>query len=169
MKIIFFRYIDHEDWVWWHETVPKKLAELHKNGYRLIIFTNQAGIEKLHTKLDDIKRKCEKLIEETNAPIYVFIATGENHFRKPATSMYDFFVENCNQNVEVSDERFYSKKIVFLSKHRLTRKIVFIVVMQLVELIIGHQERKKIFHVLIENTLIILVYVSYKSNNSIFY
>jgi bifunctional polynucleotide phosphatase/kinase len=93
---------NHEDWVWWHETVPKKLGELHKDGYRLIIFTNQAGIEKLHTKLDDIKRKCEKLIEETNAPIYVFIATGENHFRKPATSMYDFFIENCNQNVEVN-------------------------------------------------------------------
>ena len=51
------------------KAVPKKLAELHKNGYRLIIFTNQAGIEKGHTKLDDIKRKCEKLIEETNAPI----------------------------------------------------------------------------------------------------
>ncbi len=98
---LFVCYLDHEDWVWWHETVPKKLAELHKDGYRLIIFTNQGGIEKGHTKLDDIKRKCEKLIEEINAPMYVFIATGETHFRKPATSMYDFFVENCNQNVEV--------------------------------------------------------------------
>jgi bifunctional polynucleotide phosphatase/kinase len=105
----FSVYVDHEDWVWWHETVPKKLAELHKDGYRLIIFTNQAGIEKGHTKLDDIKRKCEKLIEETNAPIYVFIATGESHFRKPATSMYDYFVENCNQNVEVS----YSKCLYY--------------------------------------------------------
>ena len=94
--------IDYEDWVWWHEKVPKTLGELHKNGYRLIIFTNQGGIEKQHTKLDDIKRKCEKLIAETNAPIYVFIATGENHFRKPATAMFDFFVENCNQNVEVN-------------------------------------------------------------------
>ncbi len=102
---LFFYYLDHEDWVWWHEKVPQKLAELHKDGYRLIIFTNQGGIEKQHTKLDDIKRKCEKLIEETNAPIYVFIATGENHFRKPATSMYDFFVENCNQNVEVSTKK----------------------------------------------------------------
>ncbi len=100
-SLLIFCYIDHADWEWWHETVPKKLAELHKNGYRLIIFTNQGGIEKQHTKLDDIKRKCEKLIEEVDAPIYVFIATGENHFRKPATSMYDFFVENCNQNVEV--------------------------------------------------------------------
>ncbi|CAF1018770.1 unnamed protein product [Adineta ricciae] len=98
---------NHEDWVWWHETVPKKLAELHSNGYRLIIFTNQAGIEKLHTKLDDIKRKCEKLIEEVNAPIYVFIATGENHFRKPATAMFDFFVENCNQNVEIDKKNSF--------------------------------------------------------------
>ncbi|CAF3894858.1 unnamed protein product [Rotaria sordida] len=98
---------NHADWIWWHETVPKKLAELHKDGYRLIIFTNQGGIEKHHTKLDDIKRKCEKLIEETNAPIYVFIATGENHFRKPATSMYDFFVENCNQNVEIDKKNSF--------------------------------------------------------------
>lgn len=94
--------LDHEDWVWWHETVPKKLQELHKDGYRLIIFTNQAGIEKQHTKQDDIKRKCEKLIQEINVPMYVFIATGENQFRKPSTSMFDFFVENCNQDVVVS-------------------------------------------------------------------
>lgn len=98
---------NHEDWIWWHERVPKKLAELHQNGYRLIIFTNQGGIEKQHTKLDDIKRKCEKLIEETNAPIYVFIATGENHFRKPATAMFDFFVENCNQNVEIDKKNSF--------------------------------------------------------------
>lgn len=97
--------LDHEDWVWWHETVPKKLAELHKDGYRLIIFTNQGGIEKQHTKLDDIKRKCEKLIEETNAPIFVFISTGESHYRKPATGMFDHFVENCNENVEVGVRR----------------------------------------------------------------
>ena len=95
--------IDAADWVWWHTIVPKKLAELHNDGFRLIIFTNQAGIEKGHTKLDDIKRKCEKLIQEVNAPIYVFIATGESHFRKPSTAMFDFFVENCNQNVAVSD------------------------------------------------------------------
>ncbi|CAF1311512.1 unnamed protein product [Adineta steineri] len=98
---------NHADWVWWHETVPKKLKELHDNGYRLIIFTNQGGIEKLHTKLDDIKRKCEKLIEETHAPIYVFIATGENHFRKPATSMFDYFVENCNQNIEIDKKNSF--------------------------------------------------------------
>ena len=51
---------------------------------------------------------------------------------------------------------------VFPFKIRLIRKIVFIVVMLLVELTIGHQERKKIFHVAIENLLIILVYVSLK-------
>lgn len=96
---------NHEDWVWWHETVPRKLEEYHQQGYRLIIFTNQGGIEKQHTKLDDIKRKCEKLIEEVNAPMFVFIATGENHFRKPATAMYDFFVENCNQNVEIDKKQ----------------------------------------------------------------
>jgi len=98
---------NHEDWIWWHENVPKKLADLHKNGYRLIIFTNQGGIEKQHTKLDDIKRKCEKLIEEVNAPMYVFISTGETHFRKPTTSMYDFFVENCNQNVEIDKKNSF--------------------------------------------------------------
>lgn len=103
---LFFFETDATDWVWWHTIVPKKLAELHNDGYRLIIFTNQAGIEKTHTKLDDIKRKCEKLIEEVNAPMYVFIATGENHFRKPSTSMFDYFLENCNQNVEVSFETF---------------------------------------------------------------
>ena len=114
----FLSLLDHEDWVWWHPSVPQKLQEYHKKGYRLIIFTNQGGIEKQHTKLDDIKRKCEKLIEEINAPMFVFIATGENHFRKPSTSMFDFFVENCNKKVDVRLRKIYAvddrKKVKFL-------------------------------------------------------
>ena len=29
-----------DDWDWWHPNVPKKLKKLHKNGYRVVIFSN---------------------------------------------------------------------------------------------------------------------------------
>ncbi len=32
------------DWTWWHPCVPEKLRALHRDGFRLVIFTNQGGI-----------------------------------------------------------------------------------------------------------------------------
>lgn len=49
------------DWVYWHESVPKKLQELSEQGYKIVIFTNQKGISTGQTKAEDIKKKIEDL------------------------------------------------------------------------------------------------------------
>jgi bifunctional polynucleotide phosphatase/kinase len=45
-------------------TVQDKLKELNSNGYKVIIFTNQAGIEKNKQKPQDITGKILDLSEE---------------------------------------------------------------------------------------------------------
>jgi bifunctional polynucleotide phosphatase/kinase len=40
---------DASDWVFWHEKVATVLREYTSNGYRVVVFTNQAGISKGHT------------------------------------------------------------------------------------------------------------------------
>jgi bifunctional polynucleotide phosphatase/kinase len=73
-----------------------------------VFITNQAGVEKGHTKVSDLKTKFDAMIRELRIPVYVLISTGETHFRKPSAEMWNFFVKECNKGVQVNhDESFY--------------------------------------------------------------
>jgi bifunctional polynucleotide phosphatase/kinase len=91
-----------KDWKWLYPGVPKKLQELHGEGYRVTFFTNQAGIEKLKVKPEEVMDKIDAMIYELDIPAFAFVATGTNHFRKPAVTMWEYLEENCNQG-EVVD------------------------------------------------------------------
>ncbi|XP_046581207.1 uncharacterized protein F21D5.5-like [Haliotis rubra] len=93
-----------KDWEFWDESVPAKMKELDEDGFRVVFFTNQAGIEKMKVKPAEIKDKIEAIITALDIPVLAFICTGNNHFRKPSTGMWDYFVENCNGGVEVDLE-----------------------------------------------------------------
>ena len=96
------------DWKWFDKKVPEKLKELDSQGYRVVFITNQAGIEKKKTSFTELKTKFEAMLTELDIPIYIFIATGENHFRKPSTEMWNFFAEKCNKSEEIDmKESFY--------------------------------------------------------------
>ncbi|XP_076440762.1 uncharacterized protein F21D5.5-like [Babylonia areolata] len=100
--------IGSNDWEWWEECVPGQLQKLHKDGYRVVFFTNQAGIEKDKVKPQTVKDKIEAIIKELGIPVQVLISTGNSHFRKPSACMWDFFVDQCNQDVVVNKaESFY--------------------------------------------------------------
>ena len=99
---------DAQDWKWFDNSLPAKLKELNDDGYRVIFFTNQAGIEKKQVKFSELKTKFEDMIISLDIPVFVFVATGETHFRKPATGMWDFFVDQCNQSKKVDmSESFF--------------------------------------------------------------
>ncbi|RNA23553.1 bifunctional polynucleotide phosphatase kinase-like [Brachionus plicatilis] len=96
------------DWKWFDKCVPQKLKDLDDQGFRIVFITNQAGIEKGKTKPEQLKTKFEAMLKELHIPVFILIATGENHFRKPSVEMWKFFEENCNKMEEVDmDESFY--------------------------------------------------------------
>jgi len=41
--------------------VPGKLKNLVQNGFKVVVFTNQAGISKGKVKVEDFKRKAENI------------------------------------------------------------------------------------------------------------
>lgn len=88
------------DWEWWDECVPQKLRDAHNDGYRIVFFTNQAGMEKLKVTPQEFMKKAEAIIGELAIPVLTFVCTGTNHYRKPSTLMWDYFVENCNGGVK---------------------------------------------------------------------
>jgi bifunctional polynucleotide phosphatase/kinase len=96
------------DWKWWHPKVPTKLKELHKSGYKLVIFSNQGGVGKGKVSAKDIKGKVEDIIAELGLPMMAFLATGEDKWRKPSASMWDHFVKHHNGGVKVdTKDSFY--------------------------------------------------------------
>jgi bifunctional polynucleotide phosphatase/kinase len=48
---------DADDWLILYPQVGPTLQKLVKDGYKLVIFTNQNGIEKGHTNPEHIKKK----------------------------------------------------------------------------------------------------------------
>lgn len=88
------------DWEFWDESVPSKLKELYNDDYRVVFFTNQAGIEKLKVTPEVFMKKTEDIIKEIGVPIYCFACTGTNHFRKPSTMMWENLVEHSNKGVK---------------------------------------------------------------------
>ena len=84
------------DWKWIYPNVPKKLKELHNDGYSIIIFTNQMGISKGKTNEDWITGKIIDLSIELDIPIIGFISTAKDNYRKPNITMWEHFISNYN-------------------------------------------------------------------------
>ncbi|GFS01631.1 bifunctional polynucleotide phosphatase/kinase [Elysia marginata] len=99
--------VGSNDWEFWDEKVPEKLQSLHNDGYRVVFFTNQAGIEKQKTTPEVFKTKVEAIISKLNIPVFVFASTGTNHFRKPYAAMWTFFKDHCNKGVKVDDSKSF--------------------------------------------------------------
>jgi bifunctional polynucleotide phosphatase/kinase len=102
-------------WTLRYTDIPEKLLDLHNAGYKIVIFSNHSPIGKAvraETKekavLQQIKRT-GGVAEAINVPINIFIATAKisksedeaaDIYRKPATGMWDFLIENCNGGVK---------------------------------------------------------------------
>lgn len=90
-----------DDWkILWPE-VPLKLQKLHKDGYKIVVFTNQGGIARGKVKPADIKQKLEKIAVTLGVPVQAFVATGESVFRKPAPGMWDTLCNEMNDGISI--------------------------------------------------------------------
>ena len=61
------------DWVWLYDCVPDKLRSLYEEGYRIVFFTNQAGIEKNRTSSKDVMERVDGMCHDLSIPTYVRI------------------------------------------------------------------------------------------------
>jgi len=95
------------DWKLFSNKVASKMTSLHADGYKVVVFTNQAGIEKKKTSPDDIKAKISAIREELGFPFQMFVSTGENVFRKPSTEMWTFMAEKCNDGKVVDTDKSF--------------------------------------------------------------
>lgn len=91
------------DWKWWHSSVPGRLEELHKDGYRLVIVSNQGGIslqaegktaKSDRKRLADFKIKVSSLLHQLDLPISIYAATSRDQYRKPRIGMWHEMIKD---------------------------------------------------------------------------
>ncbi|TGZ80341.1 polynucleotide kinase 3'-phosphatase [Ascodesmis nigricans] len=90
---------DTQDWQWWHPDIPTKIKGLYKEGYHIVIFTNQAGLKEPSKKTAHyikFKEKVNGILNELDIPLHLYAATSKDKYRKPRTGMWEEMMDDLN-------------------------------------------------------------------------
>lgn len=85
--------VDKNDWILWNKYVKEVLYQYYNDEYKIVIFTNQLGIKKGKISKKDFLEKVENIRKELNIDFDIFIATADDHYRKPMIGMWELFTE----------------------------------------------------------------------------
>lgn len=97
---------NYDDWKIIFSEVPGKLKQLREEGYKIILFTNQAGIAAGKQTVAGIQGKITAILSKLGfADAQAFISTGRGKFRKPAPYMWEYMEQHCNGGVTVDRSR----------------------------------------------------------------
>lgn len=96
---VFPKSID--DWQLNINDIPKKLKKLFENGFKIVVFTNQAGIENKKMTADNVRKKIAMIQQRIEVPMQFFIATGSTIYRKPRTAMWKLLEERFNDGIKI--------------------------------------------------------------------
>ncbi|KAI9216401.1 polynucleotide kinase 3 phosphatase-domain-containing protein [Blastocladiella britannica] len=89
-----------DDWMPYDECVRHRLADLVQQGFKIVIMSNQAGINGHHRKLSEYQEKATNIASHYDVPMQFMFATKKDKFRKPLTGMWDHLVANTNADPE---------------------------------------------------------------------
>jgi len=97
---------DKDDWQFLNDNVVKVLYKYYNEHYKIVIFTNQLGINKGHQSKDDFLYKIAQIHKQLKLDFDIFISLKDDYYRKPMTGMWDFFVENYSEKIDIKNS-FY--------------------------------------------------------------
>lgn len=93
---------DASDWRILFPEIPAKLKKAFDSGYKIVLFTNQHGVQTGQTKMEDMQKKISNIVDKIGIPIQVFVATGSGVFRKPVSGMWTYLQDKENDNIPVN-------------------------------------------------------------------
>jgi len=98
--------VDQNDWTLLNQYVKPILYHYYNNCYKIVIFTNQLGIKKGKISKNDFLDKINAIHQELNIDFDIFIATADDHYRKPMTGMWKLFTELYSVKIDMKNS-FY--------------------------------------------------------------
>lgn len=118
---VFPKSID--DWQLNMNEVPAKLKKLHDNGFKIVVFTNQAGIENKRITVDEVKKKIKLIQQRIEVPMQFFVATGSTIYRKPRTGMWKLLEESFNDGIKIDrSASFYCGDAAGRAENKILKK-----------------------------------------------
>lgn len=81
--------IDANDWMLICDEVKDIMKQLSKDGYSIVIITNQLGVSKGKTTIEELEIKLKAISEIIGVEIMSFVATNDDEYRKPRTGIWD--------------------------------------------------------------------------------
>lgn len=98
--------VNYQDWKLWDPSVPAKLKTLSSQGYRIIIVSNQMGVEKGHTTTKELSMKVEDFSKDWDLEMSAFMATAEDQYRKPARGIWEFITKFNKEKIDLESSFF---------------------------------------------------------------
>ncbi|VDK71614.1 unnamed protein product [Litomosoides sigmodontis] len=93
---------DEHDWQFFCDSVPQMLAEIAEKNFKVVIFTNQRGIQTGSQDRGAFCRKMEEVCRQIKVPIQVFVSLGTLRYRKPYVGMWNYFESHGNSGISVN-------------------------------------------------------------------
>eukprot|EP00347_Sterkiella_histriomuscorum_P006646 403351974 len=97
------------DWVFLYDgsVIKDKLHELSKDGYSIVVFTNQGGVEAGHTSVKDLVRKFELIQKAIGLPMLFLAATHSDKYRKPAQGAWEYFLSQYDKSKKLNMKKSF--------------------------------------------------------------
>ena len=90
-----------QDWRILYPNIPTVLQKSVADGYRIVIFTNQKGIQEGKQDKAGMKNKIKNILNELGITALAMVSCGDDEYRKPCTGMWDYFTKNLNVGIDV--------------------------------------------------------------------
>ncbi|CDH59919.1 bifunctional polynucleotide phosphatase kinase-like [Lichtheimia corymbifera JMRC:FSU:9682] len=98
---------DSGDWQWWHKDIPTTMQKLQDDGYGIVIFSNQNGLN-TDQRLKSFKTKIQDILGQLPMNIWFMASLEKDQYRKPMTGMWEWFETVANHGNTVDfDKSFY--------------------------------------------------------------
>lgn len=91
-----------KDWKWLYNNVKSTLKTLHSEGFKIVVFTNQAGISNGKQKIQDLKIKISDMLSELEIPVEFYLSSAYDSFRKPNVDAWKEMIEKMNENTQAN-------------------------------------------------------------------
>jgi DNA 3'-phosphatase len=106
----------YEHYELWNSSVIPKLQQLHDDGYKLVIFSNQGAIRTAveGKKATFVKSLLEWLASQVQRPLHVVMSTNSKMgYHKPNPGMWNICEEECNQgqSLDVANSWFVGDSV----------------------------------------------------------
>jgi len=99
---------DLHDWKFLFPEVPGRLKQLIKEGYKVVIISNQSGIQRGKMTVEDWRTKATRIKEKLGIPLQVFCSTRDGgYFRKPKPGIWEWLEKYGNSGVEVDRSKSF--------------------------------------------------------------